>query len=84
MSIPLVYTQVVTLATYSYLVACIVGRQYIDISTEPQQPITVFPLDAYFPLWTLLENLFYMGLLKVYILFAKNQLKTRLFLLAII
>jgi hypothetical protein len=58
-SIPLVYTQVVTLATYSFFAAGIFGRQSIGNTTQD------FPADIYFPSWTVLQLLFYMGLLKV-------------------
>ena len=50
--------QVVTLSTYSFFTACIVGRQYIE---DPNY----HHADVYFPLWTVLQFLFYMGLLKV-------------------
>ncbi|KZR99159.1 putative Bestrophin-3, partial [Daphnia magna] len=58
-SITLVYTQVVTLSTYSFVIACIFGRQCIDNGSKD------ISLDVYFPLWTVLQILFYMGLLKV-------------------
>ncbi|XP_063607183.1 bestrophin-3-like isoform X1 [Penaeus indicus] len=61
-SIPLVYTQVVTIATYSFFLAAIVGRQYVEespISYRSNQ------LDLYIPLFTILQVFFYMGLLKV-------------------
>ncbi|KAK0083072.1 hypothetical protein PV326_006891 [Microctonus aethiopoides] len=60
-SIPLVYTQVVTLATYSFFVVALVGRQYIEGEEKPFQ----MELDAYIPLFTVLQFFFYMGLLKV-------------------
>ena len=48
-----------TLATYSFFAAGIFGRQSIgDTATD-------FPADIYFPSWTVLQLLFYMGLLKV-------------------
>lgn len=50
--------QVVTFATYTFYAACIIGRQYIEGTKE-------IPFDAYFPIWTLLQLLFYLGLLKV-------------------
>nr|CAH0107821.1 unnamed protein product [Daphnia galeata] len=58
-SIPLVYTQVVTLSTYSFVIACIFGRQCIENGSKD------ISIDVYFPLWTVLQILFYMGLLKV-------------------
>ncbi|XP_076360844.1 bestrophin-3-like isoform X2 [Tachypleus tridentatus] len=62
-SIPLVYTQVVTLATYTFFVACIFGRQYVrspDPTIQAKQPF-----DYYVPVFTIFQFLFYMGLLKV-------------------
>jgi len=92
-SIPLVYTQVVTLAVYSYFVAALFGRQYL-LPTQYKDgggsfvPVSQFPTvsnwtidrqpgttnivgydndipDFYFPIFTVLEYLFYMGWLKV-------------------
>ncbi|CAH8622303.1 unnamed protein product [Heterobilharzia americana] len=61
--IPLVYTQVVTLAVYIYFVASLVGRQFIlDDSPYSSQ---VNSKDLYFPFFTFLEFIVYMGLLKV-------------------
>ncbi|KAF7996243.1 hypothetical protein HCN44_001875 [Aphidius gifuensis] len=60
-SIPLVYTQVVTLATYSFFVVALVGRQFIEGNEKPFQ----MELDQYLPLFTILQFLFFMGLLKV-------------------
>ncbi|XP_067125553.1 bestrophin-2a-like [Centruroides vittatus] len=61
-SVPLVYTQVVTLATYAFYVACIFGRQYVDNTSD-------FPpghrFEYYLPIFTILQLFFYMGLLKV-------------------
>lgn len=51
--------QVVTLATYSFFIACIFGRQSLDEGSKD------IPIDVYFPVWTVLQLLFYMGLLKV-------------------
>ena len=47
------------MATYSFFIACLFGRQYVE---EEKGGITA---DVYFPLWTVLQFLFYMGLLKV-------------------
>lgn len=58
-TIPLVYTQVVTLSTYSFVFACLIGRQNIDNGNKD------IPIDVYFPVWTVLQILFYLGLLKV-------------------
>ncbi|XP_072153147.1 bestrophin-4 isoform X2 [Bemisia tabaci] len=59
-SIPLVYTQVVTIATYSFFLAALIGRQYVDGSKKLQLEV-----DIYIPLFTILQFLFFMGLLKV-------------------
>lgn len=58
-SIPLVYTQVVTLAVYSYFITSVMGRQWIQKSTEETT------VDYYFPVFTTLQFFFYMGWLKV-------------------
>ncbi|OXU29454.1 hypothetical protein TSAR_000846 [Trichomalopsis sarcophagae] len=60
-SIPLVYTQVVTLATYSFFAVALVGRQYIEGVIKPFQ----MKVDIYFPVFTILQFFFFMGLLKV-------------------
>ncbi|XP_075433667.1 bestrophin-2a-like [Ascaphus truei] len=60
-SVPLVYTQVVTIAVYSFFVACLIGRQFLD----PKQKHDGYNLDIYFPFFTLLEFFFYAGWLKV-------------------
>ncbi|GFQ86730.1 bestrophin-3 [Trichonephila clavata] len=60
-SVPLVYTQVVTIATYMYCIALIIGRQYLD-------PLKGYPkndIDLYVPFFTLLQFFFYVGWLKV-------------------
>ncbi|XP_038073553.1 bestrophin-2-like [Patiria miniata] len=59
--VPLVYTQVVTIATYSYFVACLLGRQYLD----PEMKFEGHTIDLFFPGFTLLEFVFYVGWLKV-------------------
>ncbi|XP_056430119.1 bestrophin-3 isoform X2 [Hyla sarda] len=59
--IPLVYTQVVTLAVYTFFVACIIGRQFLD----PSQAYAGHDLDLYVPIFTLLQFFFYAGWLKV-------------------
>jgi len=65
-SIPMVYTQVVTLATYLFFVFTIIGRQKIDYHTQ-RMPSGRIPLDIdlYIPIYTVLQFFFYMGLLKV-------------------
>ncbi|XP_006998433.1 bestrophin-2a [Peromyscus maniculatus bairdii] len=60
-SIPLVYTQVVTIAVYSYFLACLIGRQFLD----PAQGYKDHTLDLCIPIFTLLQFFFYAGWLKV-------------------
>jgi len=67
-SIPMVYTQVVTLATYLFFIFTIVGRQKIDgYHGDKRMPSgrIVLDIDLYFPIYTVLQFFFYMGLLKV-------------------
>ncbi|CAL4068254.1 unnamed protein product, partial [Meganyctiphanes norvegica] len=52
-NVPLVYTQVVTIAVYSFFLTTLIGRQYIGKG-----------IDLYVPIMTLLQFLFYMGWLK--------------------
>ncbi|XP_056131694.1 bestrophin-3-like [Lampris incognitus] len=59
--IPLVYTQVVTLAVYTFFFACLIGRQFLD----PTQGYQGHDLDLYVPVFTLLQFFFYSGWLKV-------------------
>ncbi|CAO1430073.1 unnamed protein product [Diamesa tonsa] len=61
-SIPLVYTQVVTIAVYSYFLAALMGEQCIEskMSTVPGG----FNMNA-LPIFITLQFLFYMGWLKV-------------------
>ncbi|XP_048358292.1 bestrophin-3 isoform X2 [Sphaerodactylus townsendi] len=59
--IPLVYTQVVTLAVYTFFFACLIGRQFL----EPDQNYPGHDLDLYIPIFTLLQFFFYAGWLKV-------------------
>ncbi|XP_022238049.1 bestrophin-2-like isoform X2 [Limulus polyphemus] len=60
-SVPLVYTQVVTLAIYTYFLACVMGRQYLDLS----KGYSGHKIDLYVPIFTILQFFFYMGWLKV-------------------
>ncbi|XP_035262511.1 bestrophin-2 isoform X1 [Anguilla anguilla] len=60
-SVPLVYTQVVTLAVYSFFFVCLIGRQFLD----PTQLYPGHDLDLYVPIFTLLQFFFYTGWLKV-------------------
>ncbi|XP_035206528.1 bestrophin-2-like, partial [Stegodyphus dumicola] len=64
-SIPLVYTQVVTMATYAFYVACMFGRQNVNVITEKSSSPEVHRYDYYIPIFTILQLMFYMGLLKV-------------------
>ncbi|XP_070601884.1 bestrophin-4 [Erythrolamprus reginae] len=57
-SIPLVYTQVVTIAVYSFFAFCVVGRQFLEPSRSKKP-------DIYVPLPTLLQFFFFAGWLKV-------------------
>ncbi|KAK6018282.1 hypothetical protein OSTOST_16145 [Ostertagia ostertagi] len=54
--IPLVYTQVASLATYSFFVFCLFGRQHFD----PEHGF-----DTVFPIFTVVQFLFYVGWYKV-------------------
>ncbi|KAJ8913440.1 hypothetical protein NQ315_017184 [Exocentrus adspersus] len=56
-SIPLVYTQVVTLAVYSYFLTNIMGHQWVEGGE--------YKFDLYFPVFTTLQFFFYVGWLKV-------------------
>ncbi|KAI4586698.1 hypothetical protein MJG53_004485 [Ovis ammon polii x Ovis aries] len=58
--IPLVYTQVVTLAVYTFFFACLIGRQFLD----PTKGYAGHDLDLYIPIFTLLQFFFYAGWLK--------------------
>ncbi|XP_055349644.1 bestrophin-3-like [Paramacrobiotus metropolitanus] len=60
-SIPIVYTQVVTLATYMYFVGCLFSRQFL----EPSLNYENYYVDIYVPVFTLLQFFFYVGWLKV-------------------
>ncbi|GAA6221442.1 bestrophin-1-like [Lates japonicus] len=60
-SLPLVYTQVATVAVYSFFLACLIGRQFLD----PTQGYPGHDVDFYLPVFTLLQFFFYVGWLKV-------------------
>ncbi|CAG5124440.1 unnamed protein product, partial [Candidula unifasciata] len=60
-TVPLVYTQVVTFAAYSYFAVSLFGQQYLD----PAMKYKGFEEDFYFPGFTILQFFFYMGWLKV-------------------
>ena len=57
----------VTIATYTFFVACLVGRQQEVTQLTDKQGVQGdnVELDLYIPLFTILQFLFYMGLLKV-------------------
>lgn len=59
-SIPLVYTQTVTIATYAYFMATVMGRQYLD----PGKGYPRHEVDLYIPVFTIFEFFFFMGWLK--------------------
>ncbi len=59
-NIPLVYTQVVTIATYGYFAFCLVCRQSLLENSE-QNALQ----GLYFPIFTSLEFVFYLGWMKV-------------------
>ena len=64
----MVYTQVVTLATYVFFIFTVIGRQKIELpGNEAHMRSGRIPLDIdlYFPVYTILQFFFYMGLLKV-------------------
>ncbi|EDV93094.1 bestrophin-3 isoform X2 [Drosophila grimshawi] len=63
-SIPLVYTQVVTLAVYSYFLTCCMGQQWVDGKVVGTSSY-LNKVDLYFPVFTTLQFFFYMGWLKV-------------------
>uniref|UniRef100_A0A7E4UNF8 Bestrophin homolog n=1 Tax=Panagrellus redivivus TaxID=6233 RepID=A0A7E4UNF8_PANRE len=58
--IPLVYTQVVAIATYGYFIICLLGRQPKIDEKSMQKEITIM-----FPIFTTFQMLFYIGWLKV-------------------
>ncbi|XP_019615870.1 PREDICTED: bestrophin-2-like isoform X2 [Branchiostoma belcheri] len=60
-SVPLVYTQVVTVAVYTFFLSCLMGRQWLD----PTRQYPGYEVDLYVPIFTILQFLFYMGWLKV-------------------
>ncbi|KAJ1355506.1 Bestrophin 9 [Parelaphostrongylus tenuis] len=54
--VPLVYSQVASLATYSFFLFCLFGRQHIDAENG---------FDTVFPIFTVVQFLFYVGWFKV-------------------
>ena len=67
-SVPLVYTQVVTLAVYSYFAAALIGYQWIypriDHHEDSAQDSGV-QLDLYYPFFLTFQFVFFFGWLKV-------------------
>jgi len=61
--------QVVTIATYSFFLAALVGRQYVEERSKSYQ----MEVDIYVPVFTILQFFFYMGLLKVSYLHIKTS-----------
>ncbi|XP_037800075.1 bestrophin-2-like [Penaeus monodon] len=61
MSVPLVYTQVATMATYTFFISSIMGQQFLD----PSQGYPGHSVDGYIPMFSILQYLFYMGWLRV-------------------
>ncbi|XP_022829151.1 bestrophin homolog 22 isoform X4 [Spodoptera litura] len=64
-SVPLVYTQVVTIAVYSYFITSALGSQWVDNKLQRNDSVNISNIDLYFPIFTTLEFFFYMGWLKV-------------------
>lgn len=60
-NIPLVYSQVMTLAVYSFFLFSLIGRQLLD----PAKNLSGRNVDIYVPVFTILQFVFYMGWLKV-------------------
>ncbi|XP_064540214.1 bestrophin-4 [Drosophila montana] len=65
-SVPLVYTQVVTLAVYTYFLAAIFGHQYIEMNEKKYIEFNEKNIvNYYFPVFSTLEFFFFVGWLKV-------------------
>ena len=72
-SVPLVYTQVVTLAVYFYFTAALIGAQWINPESEEAYktahgiPVTGTGtrLDMFYPFFLTIQFAFYFGWLKV-------------------
>lgn len=60
-NIPLVYTQVVTIAVYTFFVFSIIGEQFLDPSKKYEDR----GIDIYVPVFSFLQLFFYIGWLKV-------------------
>jgi len=67
-SVPLVYTQVVTLAVYFYFIAALFGSQWVMPASEEAHAMiykTTARLDLFYPFFITLQFAFYIGWLKV-------------------
>ncbi|XP_060520945.1 bestrophin-4 isoform X2 [Cylas formicarius] len=64
-SVPLVYTQVVSLALYVYFMAALLGRQFVPYATDVALQNKLEGPDVFFPFFTALQFCFYTGWLKV-------------------
>ncbi|GMT33379.1 hypothetical protein PFISCL1PPCAC_24676, partial [Pristionchus fissidentatus] len=62
-SVPLVYTQVVTIAVYAFFLACAFGRQFLRFADSASSSPNA--LDYYVPIFTIFQFCFYVGWLKV-------------------
>ena len=77
---PLAYTQVATISVYSYFLAALFGRQFLvpreegldtdmfphlNISYASKAPFNYHTPDFYFPIFTVIEFLSYLGWIKV-------------------
>nr|XP_039254757.1 uncharacterized protein LOC120331695 isoform X1 [Styela clava] len=60
-SIPLVYTQVVTVAVYVFFMSTLLSRQYLDVT----KGYPGHEVDLYVPIFTICQFFFYVGWLKV-------------------
>jgi len=60
-SVPLVYTQVVTVATYSFFLFSVLGQQWMENASDKEG----LSIRRWFPILTVLQFFFYMGWLKV-------------------
>ena len=63
-SLPLVYTQVVTLAVYTFFGTTLLGRQWLDPNTQIEGYLSK-NIDYVIPIFTILQFVFYIGWLKV-------------------
>lgn len=59
--VPWHLSQVVTVAVYSFFLACLIGRQFLD----PEKAYPGHELDLFVPVFTFLQFFFYAGWLKV-------------------